>query len=187
MRKILSLLALGVFAISMQAGTLLPGTFPNPDTGFTATFDVTVPSINLATPGGPDTLFVFDDGSNFLGNVIASDQGTPGQLIVTLNGALSEEVALTFNTAGASIDGGGNLIIPVSGAPATTITDPALAALLGNSIFTFASAGSQANPFLFDFSSATLPATGTPEPAVALSVGFGLLAISALRRRKRSS
>jgi hypothetical protein len=187
MRKILSLLALGVFAMSMQAGTLLPGTFPNPDTGFTATFDVSVPSVTLATPGGPDTLFVFDDLSNFLGNVIASDQGTPGQLIVTINGALSEEVALMFNTAGASIDGSGNLIIPVSGVPATTITDPGLAALLGNSTFTFASAGTPQNPFVFDFSSAALPATATPEPAVSLSIGFGLLAITALRRRKRSS
>jgi hypothetical protein len=177
---LLALTALSTLAIS--AGTLVPGPADtNPDTNFTATVDLTLGTITLATPTGPDTLTVFG-----VGNLFATDNGTPGQVILGVNTGLSEEISLTFNTALGQILSG-VLVIPATGAAVTSITDPALAALIGSSNFSFASAGSEANPFVFDFTSADLPMTGTPEPAVAFTVGVGLLGISALRLRKRAN
>ncbi len=184
MKKVLIAFALG--ALSIHAATLVPTGFPAADAGFTATFNTSGPTLTLATPLGPDTLNVFDDSNAFLGNVIATDNGTPGLLILTVNGGLTEEVALSFNTGLASIDGAGNFVIGATGTPATTITDPALARLIGDSTFIFAPTGSTENPFVFDFSAAVLPAATVPEPAVAFTVGIGLFALSALRLRKSS-
>jgi len=184
-------LALGAFALSVQAATLLPGpTDSSPDINFTATFDPTVPSINLATPGAgdQDTLAVLDDFSNPVGNVIVTDTGTPGQFILALDTATEMQgVLLSFNQTLASFDGSGNLLIPAVGTPATGVTDPALSLVLGNSLFAFAPISSEPpnGPFVYDFIGASLP-TSVPEPAVSFTVGIGLLGMSALRLRKSS-
>lgn len=187
MRKICYWLALGTFSTMMVcAATLQPGPADsNPDVNFTLTFDATGPTFTLATPAGPDILSVRDASNALIGNVIATDQGTPGLIILSVNGGLSEAVAFTFNPATANLVGS-NMLIDATGSALTSITDPGLAALIGTSTFTFASAGSQQNPFVFDFTSAALP-TSVPEPAVAFSVGIGLLAISALRLRRKTS
>ena len=186
MRRISYLLVVSAFStITIFAATLQPGPADaSPDVNFTLTFDASGPTFTLATSAGPDILSVRDGSNNLIGNVIATDQGSPGLVILSVNGALTEAVGFTFNPASANLVGS-NLLIDATGAALTAITDPGLAALVGTSTFTFASAGSQQNPFTFDFSSAALPAT-VPEPAVAFSVGIGLIAISALRLRKKA-
>ncbi len=185
MKRIFWSIALGVIsAFAISAGTLVPGgTDTNPDANFTATIDTTAGTINLATPNGADQLTV-----SGIGDVLVFDQGTPGQFIASLNLGATEAVGLTFNTTASFIDGSGNFEVPAVGAAITAITDPGLAALIGSSNFVFASTGSTASPFVFDFTSATLPTatSGVPEPAVAFTVGIGLLGISALRLRKRA-
>jgi hypothetical protein len=185
MKRIFWSLALGVIsAFAVSAATLGVGpTDTNPDANFTATIDTTAGTINLATPNGPDELTV-----SGIGNVFVFDQGTPGTVIASLNLGATEAVALTFNTTASSIDGSGNFEVPAIGAAVTGITDPGLAALIGSSNFIFASTGSTTSPFVFDFTLATLPTatTGVPEPAVAFTIGIGLLGISALRLRKRA-
>jgi hypothetical protein len=188
MKLFLCGLALGACALSIQAATLLPGgSDTSPDVNFTATFDPSVPTINLATPNGNDTLLVLDDLNNPVGNVIVTDTGTPGQFILALDsGTLTQSVVFSFNPATASFDGSGNLIMPATGTPGTTITDASLALLVGNSTFAFAPISSEPpnGPFVYDFIGAALPVTSTPEPAVAFTVGIGLLAMSAMRLRK---
>jgi len=175
--------ALSTFAIS--AATLVPGpTDSNPDTNFTFTINTGLGTLNLATPGAGDMDTLTVSG---VGNFIITDASAPGSFILSLNGGFTEAVGLTFNTAGVTLDGSGNALLSATGAALTSISDPALAALIGASTFTFAPTGSQESPFVFDFVSADLPTTGTPEPAVSLMVGIGLLGISALRLRKRSN
>ena len=184
MKRILSSLALcAISAFAVSAATLVPGpTDTNPDTNFTFTIDTGANTANLATPGGADELTV-----SGIGNVFAFDGGSPGQVILALNTGATEAVVLTFNTGATSFDGSGNAFIPATGAPSGTITDPGLLALIGGSTFEFASTGSTASPFVFDFAAAALPSNAVPEPAVSLMVGMGLLGLSALRLRKRSN
>jgi hypothetical protein len=188
-KRILSLLAFGAFAVSMQADTILPGTFPSQDPGFTATVDLSLGTLVLATPGGPDLLNVFDAGNNFLVSVFATDLGTPGLTIATLNSAVTQEVAVTFNQAGASLDGAGHLLVPGTGTPLTAITDPGLLGLIGGSTFVFGPSASTANPFVFDFDEALTPnpTTSTPEPSTVFTAGIALFAIAALRLKKKTA
>jgi hypothetical protein len=188
-KRILSLLALGAFAVSMQADTILPATFPSLDPGFTATVDFSLGTLVLATPGGPDTLNVFDAGNNFLVSVFATDQGAPGLTIATLDASVTQEVGLTFNQAGASLDSAGHLLVPAIGTPLTAITDAGLLALIGGSTFVFGPTTSSANPFVYDFSEGLTPnpTTSTPEPSTVFTVGIALFAIAALRLKKNAA
>ncbi len=186
MKRLLALLAVGAFVITMDAATLVPTTFPNGDANFTATINTTAGTLNLATPSGPDPLVVFDDLANLVGIVKASDNGVPGQLILAFNSGPTEAILLTFDFTTASFDGSGNLVLNAVGSPVTPITDPALALLQGADVFRFVPTGSQESPFVFAFSSAALP-TSVPEPGVALTVGIGLIGLLALRLQKRTN
>jgi hypothetical protein len=184
MKRILSSLALcAISAFAVSAATLVPGgADSNPDANFTFTVDTTTGGEFLSTPNGPDQLTV-----SGIGDVFATDNGTPGSVILSLNLGVTQAVVLTFNIPGLSTDGSGNVFIPATGAAGGTITDAALASLIGSSTFEFAPSGSTASPFVFDFTAAALPSSTVPEPAVSLMVGIGLLGLSALRLRKRSN
>jgi hypothetical protein len=194
MRNLICVLALGTLALAAQASTILPLTFPNADPAFTATVDTGAGTLNLATPFGPDTLAVYDNTPSFVGPVFITDGGTPGNLILSINGGLTEEVALFFDTADAQLVGS-NLIIQALGVPVTPVTDPALSLLSGgpwNFSFKFVSpttniaADVAAAPVVFDFSGATF--TAVPEPSMASVMGIGLLALfSAFQLRKKVS
>ena len=179
MRITLICLGLGLACVcGLSAATLLPATTP-PDTNFTATAS----GLSIG-PTSPEPFVVLDDQNNPLGAVLGAT--ADGKTVIDVNGSASEVVALAFNLAGAQVSGT-NLLIPAVGAGLTALTDPGLLALVGNSVFVFSQDATTATKF--DFMAATLPerASGVPEPAVAFTVGLGLLAISALRFRKRAS
>jgi hypothetical protein len=185
MKRILWSLALGtISALALSAGALVPGpTDSNPDTNFTFTVNTNTGAEFLSTPSGPDRLTV-----SGVGDLFATDNGSPGSVILALDLGVTQAVVLNFNIGGLSTDASNNVFIPATGAPGGTITDAGLAALIGNSTFEFAPAGSGGDGiFVFDFTAASLADNTVPEPAVSLMVGIGLLGISALRLRKRSN
>jgi hypothetical protein len=189
MKKVFLCLALGAMwlcSVSMQAGVLLPATSPDPN--FIAVVDIPTGNItiNLTVP---EQLSVLDDSSTFLGSVLAQSLSSSTALTLDLPGA-SELVSLTFagnlGTPGVSISGN-NLFIPVIGSPLTGLIQPQMLALIGNSTFAFQLASLTDTTGTFDFFVGQLPPSATtPEPAVAYTVGLGILALSALRLRKRA-
>src|SRR5216684_2789535 len=175
MKKVFLCLALGAMclcSLSMQAGTLLPATSPDPN--FTAVVNIPTGNItiNLTVP---EQFSVLDDTSTFLGSVLAQSLNSSTALTLDLPGA-SELVSLTFagnlGTPGVSISGN-NLFIPVIGSPLTGVVQPQMLALIGNSTFAFQLASLSDTTGTFDFFVGRLPATTTtPEPAVAYTVGL---------------
>jgi len=184
MKRILWSLALGaISALALSAGTLLPGPADNnPDANFTFTVNTNTGAQFLSTPTGPDRLTV-----SGVGDVFASDNSSPGSVILALNLGVSEAAVLTFDIPNLTTDGGGNAFITANGVPGGTVTDAALSSLIGASTFEFSLASNAEGIAIFDFTGASLTDNTVPEPAVSLMVGIGLLGISALRLRKRSN
>ncbi len=191
MRKLFCFLTCGVFclgAASVQADTLVPTTIP--DTNFEAFVNLTSGNLTL-TMTNPEPWAVLSDALTLVGPVGALGASTPDLLTVNLP-TPSQAVLLTFppnlTSAGVVLDqSSGGLLIPVVGTGLTSVTDPALSQLLGDSNFVFSldAANSTSTALAFDFGGAQL--TSTPEPSTLITVAFGLLAIGGVRLRRRSS
>jgi hypothetical protein len=169
-----SAVALHADPVTLSSGSLTVGVIY---TNFVPTIDVDA------------SLAVLNVGS--LGTVIADTFAAPppNPFSAVLNTGLSEAVLLTFSLAGVDPS---FAILTATGTPFTAVTDPALAAFLAPSSFTFVANAADPGSVdlatgngLLNYTFAIGQATPVPEPGtIALLGGVMLLVGAQLRKRK---